>query len=82
MGHRAGISVGISILAAHITKDSDLVTGHVSLSVPRIYANILSPPMFSMPRSQEAVEQNKKHWATTLTTNSRRCFFLIIIKKH
>ena len=57
------------------TKDSDLVIWHVSLSVPGVYANIRSPPIFSMPLSLEVAEQNEKNWTTTLTINSWRLFF-------
>lgn len=70
-----GFALGIIILAVHITKDSDLVIWHVSLSVPGVYANIRSPPIFSMPLSLEVAEQNEKNWTTTLTINSWRLFF-------
>lgn len=43
-----GFSVGTSIPAAHITKDSGLMIRHMSLSVPRMYANNPSPPVFHM----------------------------------
>lgn len=41
-----GFSIDTSILAVHITKDSGLVIRHMSLSVPRAYANIPSHPCF------------------------------------
>lgn len=56
-----GFSVGTSIPAVHITKDSGLRIRHKSLSVPRIYANNLSPPVFHT-LSQEAEQEN---WATS-----------------
>lgn len=41
-------SVCTSMSAVHITKDSGLMIRHMSLSVPRIYANNPSPPVFRM----------------------------------